>query len=106
MKEQNRNLLNTVKFAVCATILMSMCAYSAYAQANTPDKAVAKMMIMGIPGDNADGTIEVVGIDQRASNVGGKPSFSLIITKKIDRATPQLFLSNMEGETLSQVKIV
>ena len=41
---------------------------AAYAQANTPDKAVAKMTITGIAGDNADGTIEVVGIDQRLSN--------------------------------------
>src|SRR5262245_49868479 len=96
----------TIRMVVIAVALTFVSAHYAYAQGPAPDKAVAKMTIIGIPGDNPDGTIEVVGIAQQTVNTGGKPSYSLIITKKIDRATPQLFLSNVEGEPLKQVKIV
>jgi type VI secretion system Hcp family effector len=96
----------TIRMAVIAVALTFASAHYAYAQSPTPDKAMAKMTIVGIPGDNPDGTIEVVGIAQQTVNTGGKVSYSLVITKKIDRATPQLFLSNVQGASLSQVKIV
>jgi type VI secretion system Hcp family effector len=103
---RSRIRFTTTLTAVIAIALTFVSAHYAYAQSSTPDKAMAKMTIVGIPGDNPDGTIEVVGIAQQMANTGGKPSYSLVITKKIDRATPHLFLSNMQGAPISQVKVV
>lgn len=106
MKRSSKTQFDAIRLAIVSSILTLACAYSSYAQTSTPDKAFAKMTIIGIAGDNADGTIEVVGIDQRSSNTGGKASYSLIVTKKIDRATPNLFMMNAQGALLAQVKIV
>lgn len=109
--------LTVIRMAIFAAIL-AITGASAYAQSNTADQAVAKMYILGIAGSGtaaagaADGSIEVVGINQVVTNpppTGASntpPSFSMTITKKIDRATPRLFLSAMSGETLAQVKII
>jgi hypothetical protein len=54
--------------------------------------------IIAIAGDNPDGTIELVGINQQVTNpppssgTNTPPAFSLTITKKIDRVTPRLFV--------------
>ena len=112
MNRPNGNLLAAVRFAIGAGVLTLVCAYGAYAQgAGAGDKAIAKMLIAGFPGDNPDGTIEVVGIDQRLTNpppaagANPAPALSLMITKKIDRATPRLFVVGISGEVVRHVKI-
>lgn len=106
MNRSSKTQFTAVRLAILAGILTLACAHGAYAQTSTPDKASAKMTITGIAGDNADGTIEVVGIDQRTYSTGGKPTYSLTVTKKIDRATPRLFVTSLEGVPLAQVRIV
>lgn len=106
MNTSSKTHFTAVCWGILASALMFAGAHRVYAQANTPDRAIAKMTIIGISGDNPDGTIEVVGIAQQVGNVAGKTSISLVVTKKIDRATPQLFLSSAQGVTLSQVKVV
>lgn len=111
MNSLSKTKFNVVRLVIFTAVLMVAGVHSAFAQANTPDQAVAKMTIIGIGGDSADGSIEVVGINQLVTNpppVSGAntpPSFSVTITKKIDRATPRLLLSAMTGETLAQVRI-
>jgi len=106
MNRSSKTQLTAFQFAIFAGILMLAGAHRAYAQTSTPDKATARMTIVGIAGDNADGTIEVVGIDQRTYINGGKPTYSLTVTKKIDRATPRLFVASLESVPINQVKIV
>jgi type VI secretion system Hcp family effector len=106
MNRSSKTQLTAVRLAILTSILALAGVHSAYAQTSTPDKAFAKMTIIGIAGDNADGTIEVVGIDQKSNITGGKPTFSLQVTKKIDRATPRLFVTSLETVPLAQVKIV
>ncbi|MBK9706055.1 MAG: type VI secretion system tube protein Hcp [Acidobacteria bacterium] len=103
--------LQAVRPAILTFIILLSGAHYAYAQVNMPDKAVAKMTITGVVGDNSDGTIEVVGINQQLTNPpptsvsNPGPSFSITVTKKIDKATPKLFLAGMTGDVLSQVRI-
>jgi type VI protein secretion system component Hcp len=106
MNRSSKTQFTAIRLAILAGILMVSGAHRAYAQSSTPDKAIAKMTIIGIAGDNADGTIEVVGIEQRTFVTSGKPNYSLVVTKKIDRATPRLFAASLEGVPLNQVKIV
>src|SRR5262245_27497004 len=106
MNRSSKTQFTAVRLAILASILLLAGANRAYAQTSTPDKAFAKMTITGIAGDNADGTIEVVGVDQRTYVAGGKPTYSLTVTKKIDRATPRLFVASLEGAPLAQVRIV
>lgn len=100
-----------VRTALLAILIITAGAHYAYAQANLPDKAVAKMTVTGMPGDNPDGTIEVVGINQQmihpppTSVTDSRPSYSIIITKKIDKASPKLFEYGAHGDALSMVII-
>lgn len=111
MNSYHRTLFTQLQLRLLACFLFLVGTQAAYAQVNTPDKAVAKMTIAGLAGDNADGTIEVVGIDQQLINApssGGtdpRPIMAFLITKKIDRATPSLFLASMRADALSLVKI-
>lgn len=114
MNGQNKSLPNAVRFAVCAAILVVMCAYGANAQSGgQPDKAIAKMTITGIPGDNPDGSIEAFAIDQKqtapyhlADGSVNKATFSIMVTKGIDSASPKLSLAAAGGDHLLRVTIV
>lgn len=111
MRRSKKTQFAAVRFAILISALTLTGVHSAYAQSSTPDKAVARMLIAGIPGDIHDGTIEVVGINQQLTNpapsggTNSPPAFSLTVTKKIDRATPRLFIVGVSGELLRQVKI-
>lgn len=114
MNRPNRNLLATVRFAVFTGALMFVCAYGAYAQDGNNKNTAAgdiKAVITGIPGDNADGSIETFAIDQRINRIqptdgsAGKATFSVMITKRIDLASPRLSLALVVGTHLRRVII-
>lgn len=110
MNGTKRNQFTWVRMAMLLGMLTLTGAGAAYAQ--TGPQAVAKMTISGMQGDNADGTIEVVGIEQQvtaavsASGVaGGRATMALLVTKKIDRATPGLFLAVAQGRPVPVIRI-
>lgn len=63
MRRSNKTQFAVVRFAILLSALTLTTVYSAYAQSSTPDKAVARMLIVGIPGDIHDGTMEVIAIE-------------------------------------------
>jgi len=96
-----RTPLGIFRFAVFAVALMLVCASGAYAQGwgkKNPDTGNIKMVVAGIPGDNADGSIDVFAIDQQIGftqpddTSPGRPAFAIMITKGIDSASPRLSL--------------
>jgi type VI secretion system Hcp family effector len=114
MNRTNRDLIAEVRFAVFAGVLMFVCATGAYAQGGAKknaDTGNIKVVITGIPGDNADGSIEAFAIDQQiglrqlADSQASRPAFAVTITKGIDSASPRLALFLATGGHLSRVII-
>ena len=110
MNGSNRNLIAAVGALTFIIALTIVCAGSASAQ-GAGEKAIARMTIPGVVGDGPGGTIKVFGFTQLVTNPppsgtgDAPPTFSLVVTKKIDPASPHMFYLSTIGRDIN-VKIV
>lgn len=108
MNGSNRNLIAAVGSLTFIIALTLVCACSAYAQGGgAGEKAIAKMTIPGVWGDGPGGTIKVFGFTQLVTNPppsgtgDAPPTFSLVVTKKIDIASPHMFYLSTIGRDIN-----
>lgn len=108
----NKKRVSQIPLIIFAVLLLMLGATTGHAQkrGNQDGKQEIRLLVTipGIPGDGPAGAIEAFGSDQSLAIAapGGRSEFSpLVITKAVDRATPQLFVTSASGKRLTHVQI-